>query len=47
MYLQLEVSAGSQETKFVYTSSLKPVSCDHVTSCNYDGKKARDVGLTC
>ena len=25
---------------------LKPVSCDHVTS-NYDGKKARDVGLTC
>ena len=26
---------------------LKPVSCDHVTSFNYDGKKARDVGLTC
>ena len=26
---------------------LKPVSCDHMTSFNYDGKKARDVGLTC
>ena len=26
---------------------MKPVSCDHVTSFNYDGKKARDVGLTC
>ena len=26
---------------------LKPVSCDHVTSFNYDGKKAMDVGLTC
>ena len=26
---------------------LKPVSCDHVTSFNYDGKKAKDVGLTC
>ena len=26
---------------------LKPVSCDHVTSFNYDDKKARDVGLTC
>ena len=32
-----------------YKSStvLKPVSCDHVISFNYDGKKARDVGLTC
>ena len=26
---------------------MKPVSCDHVTSFNYDDKKARDVGLTC
>ena len=26
---------------------LKPVSCDHVTSFNYDDKKVRDVGLTC
>ena len=26
---------------------LKPVSCDNVTSFNYDGKKARDVGLIC
>ena len=26
---------------------LKPVSCDHVISFNYDGKRARDVGLTC
>ena len=26
---------------------LTPVSCDHVTSFNYDDKKARDVGLTC
>ena len=26
---------------------LKLVSCDHVTSFNYDDKKARDVGLTC
>ena len=26
---------------------LKPVSCDHVTSFNYDDKKARDAGLTC
>ena len=26
---------------------LKPVSCHHVTSFNYDGKKARDVDLTC
>ena len=26
---------------------LGPVSCDHVKSFNYDGKKARDVGLTC
>ena len=26
---------------------LKPVSCDHVTSFDYDDKKARDVGLTC
>ena len=26
---------------------LKPVSCNNVTSFNYDGKKARDVGLTC
>ena len=26
---------------------LKPVSCDHVTSFNYNDKKARDVGVTC
>ena len=26
---------------------LKPVSCDHVTSFNYDDKKPRYVGLTC
>ena len=26
---------------------LKPVSCDHVTSFNCDGKKARDGGITC
>ena len=26
---------------------LKPVSCDHVISSNYDDKKADDVGLTC
>ena len=26
---------------------MKPVSCDHVTSFNYDNKKARDVGVTC
>ena len=26
---------------------LKPVSRDQVTPFNYDGKKARDVGLTC
>ena len=26
---------------------LKAGSCDHVTSFNYDYKKARDVGLTC
>ena len=26
---------------------LKPVSCDHLTSPNYDEKKVRDVGLTC
>ena len=26
---------------------LKPVSCDHVTTFNYDDKKARYVGLTC
>ena len=26
---------------------LTLVSCDHVTSFNYDDKKARDVGLTC
>ena len=26
---------------------LKPVSCDHVTSFSYDGKKARDLRLTC
>ena len=26
---------------------LMPVSCDHVTSFNYDDKKARGVGLTC
>ena len=25
----------------------KPISCDHVTSFNYDDKKARYVGLTC
>ena len=25
---------------------LKSVACDHVTSFNYDGKKARDVGVT-
>ena len=24
-----------------------PASCDHVTSFNYDGKKARDLGFTC
>ena len=28
-------------------TALKPVSCDHVTSFNYDDKKARDVDLTC
>ena len=26
---------------------LRSVSCDHKISFNYDGKKARDVGLTC
>ena len=26
---------------------LTPVSCDHVTSFNYNDKKARDVDLTC
>ena len=26
---------------------LTPDSCDHVTSFNYDDKKARDEGLTC
>ena len=26
---------------------LNLVSCDQVTSFSYDGKKARDVGLTC
>ena len=26
---------------------LKPVSFDHVTSFDYDDKKARDVDLTC
>ena len=26
---------------------LMSVSCDHVTSFNYDDKKARDAGLTC
>ena len=26
---------------------LKPVSCNRVTSFNYDGKKGRGVGLTC
>ena len=26
---------------------MMSVSCDHVTSFNYDGKKATDVGLTC
>ena len=26
---------------------LTNVSCDHVTSFNYDGKKAREVSLTC
>ena len=25
---------------------LKPASCDHVTSFNYNGKKTRNVGLT-
>ena len=29
------------------TTVLKPISCDHVISFNYDGKRARDVGLTC
>ena len=27
--------------------ALTPVSCYYVTSFNYGGKKARDVGLTC
>ena len=27
--------------------ALTPVSCDYMTSFNYGGKKARDVGLTC
>ena len=26
---------------------LTPISCYHVTSFDYGGKKARDVGLTC
>ena len=26
---------------------LMPISCYYVTSFNYGGKKARDVGLTC
>ena len=26
---------------------LTPVSCYYMTSFNYGGKKARDVGLTC
>ena len=26
---------------------MKPVSCDHVTSFNYDDKNARDEALTC
>ena len=28
-------------------TGLKPVSYDHLTSFNYDDKKARNVGLTC
>ena len=27
--------------------ALTPVSCYYMTSFNYDGKEARDVGLTC
>ena len=27
--------------------ALKPVSCYYMTSFNYGGKEARDVGLTC
>ena len=27
--------------------ALTPVSCYYMTSFNYGGKKARDVGLTC
>ena len=41
MYIYIELSLATTITV------LKPVSCDHVTSFNYDDKKARDVGLTC
>ena len=27
--------------------TLTPISCYYMTSFNYGGKKARDVGLTC
>ena len=29
------------------TPVLTPASCYYMTSVNYGGKKARDVGLTC
>ena len=42
------MSCVSLELQLVTTITvLSPVSCNHMTSPNYGGKKARDGGLTC
>ena len=44
LVLILEISNLSLATAIM---ALTPVSCYYMTSFNYGGKKARDVGLTC
>ena len=44
LVLILELSKLSLATAIM---ALTPVSCYYMTSFNYGGKKARDVGLTC
>ena len=47
MCLYRNVYKTKRHSLAIAIMALKPVSCYYMTSFNYGGKEARDVGLTC
>ena len=45
--IKVLISEFSKLSLVTAIMALKPVSCYYMTSFNYGGKEARDVGLTC